>query len=275
MRHFSSTAAISRIFCLTGRWRRPTGRSSPATAILSPSFLSISIPSGWMSMFIRLNGRSGLLITNNQETITNTTEFEVSAIQPFFPLYQLKLTYIIATDGEEIVLIDQHAAHERILYDQLSRSPVASPSTSLGASCQSLLMPETIELNASEAMVLKDNLDYLSSLGFEIEEFGGNSYLLRAVPVVSSKVPARQLIRDIIADIEAAGKSPQIEIRRENIRKYVACHSAIKAGDKLTQGEMDRLIRDLFATQNPLTCPHGRPTMIRLSEEELQKRFGR
>jgi DNA mismatch repair protein MutL len=202
--------------------------------------------------------------------IINEAEFHVSEIQPLFPIYQFKLTYIIATDGKEIVLIDQHAAHERILYDRLSReSRVASRES------QTLLMPETIDLGAGEAEFLKDNLDYLNSLGFDLELFGSNSYILRAVPVVSSKVPARQLLLDIIADIEAAGKSPQIEIRRENIRKYVACHSAIKAGDKLTQSEMDRLIKDLYATENPLTCPHGRPTMVRLTEEELQKRFGR
>ena len=188
--------------------------------------------------------------------------------QPLFPIYQFKLTYIVATDGEEIVLIDQHAAHERILYDQLSRQAQA-------VSPQILLIPETIELSSGEAVLLADNFDYLKTLGFDLEEFGGSSFILRAVPAVSAKVAARQLLLDIIADLRAEGKSVQIEVRRENIRKYVACHSAIKAGDKLVQTEMDRLIRDLFATENPWTCPHGRPTMVRLTEAELAKRFGR
>ncbi|MDD5593139.1 MAG: DNA mismatch repair endonuclease MutL [Candidatus Margulisbacteria bacterium] len=197
-------------------------------------------------------------------------EMQISGTQPLYPIYQLKLTYIIATDGEELVLIDQHAAHERILYDQLSREPGVRSRES-----QTLLVPETIELSQAESAVLKSNLDHLNFLGFELNDFGSNSFLLRSVPSVSSKIPARQLILDIISDLRDADRSVQIEIRQENIRKYVACHSAVKAGDKLTQGEMSQLIRDLFATQNPLTCPHGRPTMVRLTEEELRKRFGR
>ena len=195
-------------------------------------------------------------------------ELPVSGDQPLYPIYQFKLTYIVATDGEAIVLIDQHAAHERILYDQLSRQAQA-------VSRQALLVPETIELTSGEAGLLKNNLDYLKTLGFDLEEFGGSSFILRAVPVVSAKVAARQLLLDIVADLQAEGKSVQLEVRRENIRKYVACHSAIKAGDKLLQTEMDRLIRDLLATENPQTCPHGRPTMVCLTEAELAKRFGR
>jgi DNA mismatch repair protein MutL len=204
---------------------------------------------------------------NTQSPNSNFQEITSSS---FTPLYQFKNTYIIVTDGEELVLIDQHAAHERVLYDQLSReSRVASRGS------QTLLVPETVDLAAGEAEALQENLEYLSALGFDLESFGQNSYLLRAVPVVSAQAAARQLLLDIIADLRAENKSVQTEIRQENIRKYVACHSAIKAGDKLTQAEMARLIGDLFATQNPLTCPHGRPTMIRLAEAELAKRFGR
>ena len=195
-------------------------------------------------------------------------EMDVSAVQPLIPIYQLKQTYIIATDGEELALIDQHAAHERILYDQLGlQSSVVCR--------QSLLVPETLEFMPSEAITLLENVGYLNKLGFEIEEFGSNSFLLRAVPAVSIKVPAKQLISDIIADLQETGKSVQLEVKQENIRKLVACHSAIKAGDKLTNQEMNQLIRDLYATQNPLTCPHGRPTMVRITEEELAAKFGR
>ena len=98
---------------------------------------------------------------------------------------------------------------------------------------------------------------------------------MRSVPAVSSKVPAKQLLLDIISDLGDMGKSVQLEVKQENIRKLVACHSAIKAGDKLDAQEMNQLIRDLFATQNPLTCPHGRPTMVRITDEELTKKFGR
>lgn len=194
--------------------------------------------------------------------------FEVSAVQPLIPIYQYKDTYIICTDGEDLVLIDQHAAHERILYDQLSHELQV-------AGHQSLLIPETIELTTKEMVVLQDNIGYLKSLGFDLEEFGNNSFILRSVPAIATKAPPKQLLTDIISEIQNLGKSAQMDIKQENIRKLIACHSAIKAGDKLTAQEMNQLIKDLYTTENPLTCPHGRPTMFRITEEELKKRFGR
>jgi DNA mismatch repair protein MutL len=137
------------------------------------------------------------------------------------------------------------------------------------------LIPETVELNPKELASLQENIEYLNSLGFDLEEFGNNSYILRSVPSVATKASPKQLLFDIILEIQNLGKSAQLEIKQENIRKLIACHSAVKAGDKLTKQEMDQLIKDLYLTQNPLTCPHGRPTMIRLAEDELKKRFGR
>jgi len=195
-------------------------------------------------------------------------EIQVTSIQPFIPIYQYKQTYIISTDGEDLVLIDQHAAHERILYDKLSQKAEAIHS-------QPLLTPENLELGPQETAILQENVEYLKSLGFELEEFGSSSYLIRAVPALSIKSPAQQLLRDILAELSELGKTVQLEIKQENIRKLIACHSAIKAGDKLSVEEMNRLIRDLYATENPATCPHGRPTLIRLTEEEFKKRFGR
>jgi len=195
-------------------------------------------------------------------------ELEVSAVQPLIPIYQHKETYIICTDGEDLVLIDQHAAHERILYDQLSRQ-------SSVASRQSLLIPETLELPPKESIVLQENIEYLRNIGFDLEEFGNNAYILRSVPAVSAKASAKQLLTDILSELQNLGKSAQLKIKQENIRKLIACHSAIKAGDKLNGQEMNQLIKDLYTTENPLTCPHGRPTMSRLTEEELTKRFAR
>lgn len=184
------------------------------------------------------------------------------------PIYQYKDTYIICTDGEDLVLIDQHAAHERILYEQLRKQETENRK-------QGLLIPENIEVNPKEAIILQENMEYLKSLGFDLEEFGNNSYLLRSVPAVATKASPKQLVMDIISEVQDLGKSAQLEIKQENIRKLIACHSAIKAGDKLTSHEMNQLIKDLYATANPTTCPHGRPTMVRLTEEELKKRFGR
>lgn len=195
-------------------------------------------------------------------------ELNVTAIQPFMPLYALKDTYIVATDGEELVLIDQHAAHERIIYDELG-----TQNTELRT--QTLLIPETIEIGAKDKLTLQENLSSLIALGFELEEFGNNAFLLRAVPAAATKTSAKQLLLDIVAELGELGKSAQLEVRQENIRKTIACKAAVKAGDKLNQTEMNQLIKDLFSTENPSTCPHGRPTIIRVTEEELKKRFGR
>ena len=203
-----------------------------------------------------------------QSPVPGDIELEVSAVQPLIPLYQHKETYIICTDGEDLVLIDQHAAHERVIYDQLSGQKAAAPN-------QNLLIPERMEFEARAKTTIQENTEYLRSLGFDLEEFGNNSFIMRSVPAVAVKAAPRQLLADIISEIQDQGRSARLEIKQENIRKLIACHSAIKAGDKLTAQEMNQLIKDLYATENPLTCPHGRPTMVRLSEEELSRRFGR
>ncbi len=210
----------------------------------------------------------------DQIPISNFGEINIgpSASQPLIPLYQLKNTYLIATDGESLALIDQHAAHERVIYDQLCRQSSACSERSRGVvSRQSLLTPERIDINIKDTSMLS----YLKELGFDIEEFGNNSYLVRSVPAISIKTPAKQLLIDIISELQSLGSSAQLEVKKELIRKTIACHSAVKAGDRLSPQEMSQLIKDLFSTDNPLTCPHGRPTMVRISEEELKKRFAR
>jgi len=216
-------------------------------------------------------GMADVLFPTQNDMLPQTrfeAELIVSDIQPLMPICQFKDTYLICMDGNDLVVIDQHAAHERILYDKLSRGESAKHK-------QPLLIPETIELNAKDAIILKDNLEQLSSLGFDLEEFGTNSYIIRAVPHMAVKAGIKQMIIDIISEMRELGRSVRVEEKKENIRKLIACHSAIKAGDKLNREEMDQLIKDLYVTDNPLTCPHGRPTMIKLTEEEFSKRFGR
>ena len=221
----------------------------------------------------------GVVWENDQLPITNfesgievlsptNIELNITAIQPLIPIYQFKNTYIISTDGDDLVIIDQHAAHERILYDRLSGK--SSPEHS-----QPLLILETIDLNPKESAILNENMDYLKGLGFDLEEFGNNSYILRSVPYVAVKSNAKLMVLDIISELQNIGKTIQLDAKQESIRKLVACRSAIKAGDKLKIDEMNQLIKDLYATQNPTTCPHGRPTMIRLTESEFMKKFGR
>ncbi|NQU18311.1 MAG: DNA mismatch repair endonuclease MutL [Candidatus Saganbacteria bacterium] len=202
------------------------------------------------------------LLFDGQQQLQNMTEVEIAVteVQPLIPIYQYKNTYIVATDGDSLVLIDQHAAHERILFDRLETR------TQTQETSQALLVPETLEFSHSEALILEENLEYIISLGFELEVFGKDSFILRAVPSILGKGSARALLEDLELGKEKA---------REKVWKLIACHGAIKAGDKLETEEINQLIRDLYKTANPLTCPHGRPTMIRFQEKDLEKLFGR
>lgn len=198
-----------------------------------------------------------------------TTSFSQLETGEPSPVFQVNNTYIIKPTDEGITIIDQHAAHERILYDQLSR-----PRSNVQGR-QPLLVPEAIEVGVKESAILKEDPEYFHDLGFELEEFGQNTYLIRTVPAAAVKAPIKQLLLDLISELGEAGKAVQLEVKLENARKLIACHSAIRAGDKLTVEEMNRLVKDLYNTASPATCPHGRPTIVKIDEPTLKKWFQR
>jgi DNA mismatch repair protein MutL len=184
------------------------------------------------------------------------------------PFYQLLRTYILSLDGDGFILIDQHAAHERIIYEEVKRRKS-------GEGNQALLVPENIELTQADAPVLESNIDYLRDVGFDIEEFGRPTYVIRSVPAQLVGKPARSIVQDIVTELKSFGKSMSAEDRKDAIMKLVACHSAVRAGDALTREEMAGLLKRLGSTSNPTTCPHGRPTMVKFSRADLEKVFGR
>ena len=183
------------------------------------------------------------------------------------PLAQLLNTYIIATDGRALVLIDQHAAHERIIYDSLKDKKTFGS--------QSLLIPESIELPPLLAQVLMDKMDIFKDYGFDMEHFGKDTFMIRALPAPIARVSPKEVLIDMLTEIGELGKTAELEKLEEKIRALVACHGAVRAGDKLGPAEMQNLLKDLSQTENPATCPHGRPTMIELSKDELEKMFKR
>jgi DNA mismatch repair protein MutL len=180
---------------------------------------------------------------------------------------QLASNYIMAEGPEGLYLIDQHAAHERVLFekilDQRSRSQVE---------IQGLLEPLTLELTPKQEEVLKTKGELLSDFGFTLEHFGGRSYLLKAVPAVAVDGDLAAAVTEMLDSI--AGEAEPAK-RDEKIAQSVACHSAVKAGHTLSAEEMRELIKQLEQTRQPRTCPHGRPTMIHLSSHQLEKEFGR
>lgn len=179
----------------------------------------------------------------------------------------VKNTYIIMQDDKGLLFIDQHAAHERILYEKFLRETNAV----LGA--QALLIPETITLSYAQYKIINERMSLFNDLGFDLQPFGGQSLLIREVPIVLHNLDYKQIILDLIEEYInfKTFKSPA-EIK-ESFIITMACRAAVKAGDKLTFLETQGLVKDLFNCENPYTCPHGRPTVFRMSFEELAKKF--
>ena len=179
--------------------------------------------------------------------------------------------YIVAEKEGGAVLIDQHAAHERILFEQLLKQVAQEE-----VSGQRLLYPVTVEFPPVQAQFLKNQVDELGRVGLGISSMGGNSFLIDALPPRIKTLAVEEFVRGVVADLEVggAGTRKDRKLSEEVIAKTV-CRHAIKANDRLTEQEGVRLLADLLACELPYTCPHGRPTMILLSKAELERKFGR
>ena len=180
---------------------------------------------------------------------------------------QLSNTYIIAEGPEGLYLIDQHAAHERILYER-----VLAQWARQEVEVQGLLEPITIELNPREEEILRANKDMLAQFGFDIEPFGDKSYLIRTIPALATRANLDEVMGAVLSDLDSKDEVTSWE---QKIAQSLACHSAIRAGQQLSNEEMLALIRQLEQANQPRTCPHGRPTMIQLTSYQLEKEFGR
>ena len=183
------------------------------------------------------------------------------------PLGQAQSTYIIAEGPDGVYLIDQHAAHERILFEQIVSSLRKNSSES-----QSVLEPVTVQLNPEQEEMVASKLGLLREAGFHLEAFGPGTYVIRGVPrAVGSEEPKEALTKTLDLLMEGGG----FEDWQERMAYSIACHSAIRAGKTLTEAEMEEVARQLEASEQPHTCPHGRPTMIHLSSGQLEREFKR
>jgi DNA mismatch repair protein MutL len=193
---------------------------------------------------------------------------EAAGPEGLFTLWQLHRRYILAQTRGGLVIVDQHAAHERILYEEaLVRIRGAD------AAGQQLLFPQVLELTAEEFDAFTELEDRLSRLGFDVHAFGRNTVLVQGIPSGVRDWKEGQLFRDLLE--EYAGESDPLASDEERLARSYACHAAVRAGDPLSQEEMNRLIDRLFATSTPHGDVHGRATYVRLSLEELDRRFGR
>jgi DNA mismatch repair protein MutL len=182
-------------------------------------------------------------------------------------LGQFNDTYVLARHGRDLVVIDQHTAHERVLYDRLAGRGAAGK--------QTLLLPVTVNLGAAPAADLKACLPALRELGFEVEEFGGGAFVVRGHPADVRLGSLEAFLARVIEEFVEEGRPAAAEELREAVLKGAACHGAVRAGERLDVAEMEALAADLFASPTPDVCPHGRPTRVNLPARELERLFKR
>ncbi len=182
---------------------------------------------------------------------------------------QVGASYIIAEGPEGIYLIDQHAAHERILYEQFMAAWAGE-----GIASQGLVASATVQLPPAQATLLQDSLGLLGELGFHVEPFGPNTFVVRAIPALLGRMDPAAALAAVVEDLESE-KAPLADKREARLILRVCKTAAVKAGQTLSPAEMEAMIGQLEACQNPQTCPHGRPTLIHLSATQLARQFGR
>ncbi len=202
-----------------------------------------------------------------EKKIENKNEFIFENNYNFIPLTQIFDTYIAGEFNGEFILIDQHAAHEKIIYESLN-------STGNKGNIQFLLIPEILELSSDKTEITKKYLDYFKEIGFDIADFGNNTFKITAVPFFIEQREIKSFIDDIITSIIEETQNSQI-IPLENLRHMVACKSAIKANKKLSFDEMKSLFAKLMTLKEPFFCPHGRPVIHKFTKYELEKLFKR
>jgi DNA mismatch repair protein MutL len=182
---------------------------------------------------------------------------------------QVGAAYVVAEGPDGLYLIDQHAAHERILYEAYSLQRAAAQVVS-----QALLEPVAVEVAPDAAALLESQLEALSRIGFSLELFGGNTFLVRSLPTVLGRVDPARAVRVVVEDFEEDETLLAAEVEARLIAR-VCKRAAVKAGQILTSAEQMELVRQLERCVSPRTCPHGRPTMIHLSVDAVERQFGR
>jgi DNA mismatch repair protein MutL len=209
--------------------------------------------------------------------LSNQVNLPVSGVPLLRLVGQIASTYLVAEGPDGLYLIDQHAAHERVLFESylaMWQQSSQSPESTSRIPAQVLLQPLSIDLPASSARLVEEQLPLLNRLGFQVEPFGRASFLVRAIPNLLSGMDPSAALAVIVEDFEE-DETPLLTENEARIIARVCKRAAVKAGQLLSVEEQRALLNDLEACQSPRTCPHGRPTMIHLSVDLLERQFGR
>lgn len=243
----------------------------PPSPIAGNPGLPLSL-AGWGTAPPRPAYAPGPYLDGPATTIATTAgREEIGAlIRPMAPLGQFRNTFIIAVDDEGLVIIDQHVAHERILFEQ-----IAERLTTQALESQRLLSPLVLELTPAEHETLTARAGELSRMGFEIEDFGGASIRVVAVPAVLDLTRSEAALRAVAADLEGLAPKSEMNDALRQMAATMACHAAVKANDPLTREKMQYLLDELRRTSHSSICPHGRPVVLRLTRREIERNFER
>jgi len=212
---------------------------------------------------------AGLLL---RETIHNPEKQGEGVLIKNAPFIQIEKTYILSVAKNGILLIDQHAAHERILYEKYLKTFNEKRKRK---ELHEFKKPRAIHLSISDALLLEDSLNIFSRLGFIIESFGGSTFLVRAIPTIFEGRNTEKILQDMLIDLSENRVINSVDTRTHRMFLFLSCRGAVKAGDILKGKQMKEIVKQLEKTEHNTTCPHGRPTKIVISSIELQKLFKR
>jgi DNA mismatch repair protein MutL len=183
---------------------------------------------------------------------------------------QVHENYIIAQTATGMVIVDQHAAHERLVYEKLKRQVAEN-----AVAAQALLIPEIVELSEGDCARLLDLAPDLARLGLGIEAFGPGAIAVRETPAILGEINAGAMLRDVLDELDDHGESQSVQARIEAILSRVACHGSVRSGRRMRPEEMNALLREMEATPHAGQCNHGRPTYVELKLADIEKLFGR
>ena len=207
------------------------------------------------------------LIKDNISVFEETEEFQ----KPMYKFVGIVFkTYIILEIDKEMYILDQHAAHERIMYEKVKKNYYSEKSKD----SQMLLLPDVITLSHKEMDIAKDNMKMFEQAGFSLEEFGENTIKLMGVPTVCVDLDTKELFLETLDEINTVARTAKQE-KEEKFIATVACKAAVKANMALDQKEVEALMDKLLELPNPFTCPHGRPTVIKMTKYDIERKFAR
>jgi len=186
------------------------------------------------------------------------------------PLGQLRDSFILAVNGEGLWIIDQHVAHERVLFERVLRQRAAER-----VETQQLLMPLIVELTPGQQAVFSEISDELRHNGFEVEPFGSRTIAVKASPAGVDASDVERMLHELLDQVDRESQAINLEQVRARIAASIACHAAIKVNTPLEKNKMEWLLKELARTECPMSCPHGRPVLLRYSLKEIQKAFKR